>query len=111
MDYYLAHGKGLAGTMRGMGYPASGECLCGWINELAPRAGEIQGAEPESGSCPARGEDTGGGRAGSRSGTAAEVAEKHGVSRTAPHVWRREMMGDNGGDTGEKGVLCLVNSF
>lgn len=41
---------------------------------------------------------------GSRSGTAAEVAEKHGVSRTAPHVWRREMMGDNGGDTGEKGV-------
>ena len=28
-----------------------------------PRAGEIQGAEPESGSCPARGEDTGGGRA------------------------------------------------
>lgn len=36
VDYYLAHGKGLAGTMRGMGYPASGECLCGWIDELAP---------------------------------------------------------------------------
>lgn len=61
--YCLAHGKSLARTMRGMGYPASGECLCGWIDEPAPRAEEIQGAEPESGSCPARGEDTGGGRA------------------------------------------------
>ena len=39
-----------------------------------------------------------------RSGTAAEVAEKHGVSRTAPYVWRREIMGDNVGDTEEKGV-------
>ena len=63
VDYCLAHGKSLAGTMRRMGYPASRECLCDWIDELAPRAGEIQGAEPESGSCPARGEDTGGGRA------------------------------------------------
>ena len=41
---------------------------------------------------------------GSRGGTAAEVAEKHGVSRTAPYVWRREMMGDDVGDTEEKGV-------
>lgn len=38
-----------------------------------------------------------------RSGTAAEVAEKHGVSRTAPYVWRREMMGDNGGEPETKG--------
>lgn len=63
VDYYLAHGKSLARTMRRMGYPASRECLCGWIDELAPRAEEMQGAEPESGSCPARGEDAGGGRA------------------------------------------------
>ena len=41
---------------------------------------------------------------GSRNGTAAEVAEKHGVPRTAPYVWRREMMGDDAGDTEEKGV-------
>ena len=39
----------------------------------------------------------------SRSGTAAEVAEKHGVSRTAPYAWRREMMGDNGGEPETKG--------
>ena len=36
VDYYLAHGKSLAGTMRGTGYPASREYLCDWIDELAP---------------------------------------------------------------------------
>ena len=39
-----------------------------------------------------------------RTGPAAEIAEKHGVSRTAPYIWRREIMGDNAGDTEEKGV-------
>jgi hypothetical protein len=39
-----------------------------------------------------------------RTGPATEVAEKHGVSRTAPYVWRRGMMGDNVGDVEEKGV-------
>lgn len=63
VDYCLAHGKSLAGTMRRMGCPASRECLCGWIDELAPGQRKYGGAEPESGSCPARGEDAGGGRA------------------------------------------------
>ena len=35
VDYYLAHGKSLARTMRRMGYPASREYLCDWIDELA----------------------------------------------------------------------------
>lgn len=63
VDCCLAHGKSLAGTMRKMGYPASREYPCDWIDELAPRAEEIQGAGPESGPRPARGEDAGGGRA------------------------------------------------
>ena len=36
VDYYLAHGKSLVRTMRKMGYPASREYLCDWIDELAP---------------------------------------------------------------------------
>lgn len=44
------------------------------------------------------------GEPGSRSGTAAGVAGKHGVPRTAPYAWRRGMMGDDVGDTEEKGV-------
>ena len=40
VDYYLAHGKSLARTMRRMGYPASREYLCDWIDELAPGQSE-----------------------------------------------------------------------
>ena len=38
-----------------------------------------------------------------RTGPAAEIAEKHGAPRTAPCVWRREMMGDDAGGTETKG--------
>lgn len=40
----------------------------------------------------------------SRNGAAAEVAAGHGASRTAPYIWRGEIMGDYVGDTEEKGV-------
>ena len=43
VDYYLAHGKGLAGTMRGMGCPAGREHLCDRIDELAPGQGKCRG--------------------------------------------------------------------
>lgn len=43
VDHYLAHGKSLARTMRGMGYPASGEYLCDRIDELAPGQGKYRG--------------------------------------------------------------------
>jgi transposase-like protein len=39
-----------------------------------------------------------------RKGPAAQVAEKHGVSRTAPYVWRRETMDDDAGDTEGRGA-------
>ena len=97
VDYYLAHGKGLAGTMRGMGCPASGECLCGWIDELAPGQGKYGGPSPKAGPVPLAEKIRAVAGPGSRGGTAAEVAEKRGAPRAAPHVWRREVMGDNGG--------------
>ena len=43
VDCCLAHGKSLARTMRRMGYPASRECLCDWIDELAPGRGNTGG--------------------------------------------------------------------
>lgn len=50
VDYYLAHGKSLVRTMRKMGYPASREYLCDWIDELAPGQrkyrGPTQGENP-----------------------------------------------------------------
>ena len=104
VDCCLAHGKSLAGTMRGMGCPAGRECLCDWIDELAPGQRKYRGPSPKAGPVPLAEKIQAVAGPGSRSGTAAEVAEKHGVSRTAPYVWRREMMGDNVGDTEEKGV-------
>lgn len=104
VDYYLAHGKSLAGTMRRMGYPASREYLCGWIDELAPGQRRYRGPSPKAGPVPLAEKIQAVAEPGSRCGTAAEVAEKHGVPRTAPYVWRRETMGDDAGDTEEKGV-------
>ena len=103
VDYCLAHGKGLAGTMRRMGYPASRECLCGWIDELAPGQGKYRGPSPKAGPVPLAERMRAVAELESRSGTAAEVAEKHGVPRAAPHVWRREMMGDDGGGPETRG--------
>ena len=104
VDYYLAHGKSLARTMRRMGYPASREYLCDWIDELAPGQRKYRGPNPKAGPVPLAEKIQAVAELESRSGTAAEVAEKHDVSRTAPCIWRREIMGDNVGDTEEKGV-------
>lgn len=104
VDYYLEHGRSLARTMRKMGYPASREYLCDWIDELAPGQRKYRGPNPKAGPVPLGEKIQAVAELESRNGTAAEVAERHGVSRTAPYIWRREMMGDNVGDTEEKGV-------
>jgi len=104
VDCCPAHGKSLARTMRRMGCPASRECLCDWIDELAPGQRKHRGPNPKAGPVPLAEKMQAVAGPGSRSGTAAEAAEKHGVPRTAPCVWRREMMGDDAGDTEEKGV-------
>ena len=103
VDYYLAHGKSLAGTMRRMGYPASRECLCDRIDEPAPGQRKYREPSPKAGPVPLAEKMQAVAELESRSGTAAEVAEKHGVPRTAPYVWRREMMGDNGGGPETRG--------
>ena len=103
VDYYLAHGKGLAGTMRKMGHPASRECLCDWIDGLAPGQRKYRGPSPKAGPVPLAEKMQAAAGPGSRGGTAAEVAGKHGVPRAAPCVWRWEMMGDNGGGPETRG--------
>ena len=103
VDYYLAHGKSLAGTMRRMGCPAGREYLCGWIDEPAPGQGKYRGPSPKAGPVPLAEKIRAVAEPGSRSGTAAEVAEKHGVPHTAPYVWRREIMGDDAGEPETKG--------
>ena len=104
VDYYLAHGKSLARTMRRMGYPASREYLCDWIDELAPGQRKHRGPNPKRDPVPIEKKVQVIAELEARAGPAAQIAEKRGVSRTAPYLWRREMMGDNVGDTEEEGV-------
>ena len=103
VDCCLAHGKSLARTMRGMGCPAGRECLCDWIDELAPGQRKCRGPSPKAGPVPLAEKMRAVAGPGSRGGTAAEVAEKHGVPHTAPYVWRREIMGDDAGEPETKG--------
>lgn len=67
-----------------------------------PRPAQVQGADPrrEPVSVEKRVQVIAELEAGT--GPAAEVAEKHGVSRTAPYVWRRGMMGDDVGASKRK---------
>lgn len=103
-DCYLAHGKSLARTMRKMGYPASREYLCDRIDELAPGQRTYRGPNQKADAIPLEEKIQAVAELESRNGTAAEVAARHGVSRTAPYIWRREISGDDVGDTEEKGV-------
>ena len=101
VDYYLGHGRSLARTMRAMGYP-SHEVLASWVDELAPgerkrRLGPCR--EPLS-----LGEKVlVVAELEARDGTAAEVAGRHGVSKTSPYAWRRELLGAHNGVDGDAG--------
>lgn len=102
-NHYLEHGKSLARTMRALGYPKSRMTLCKWIDELAPGERKKRGPNPKRDPVPIEERIRVVAELEARTGAAAEIAERHGVSRAAPYVWRRKIMGDNAGGTEEKG--------
>jgi len=104
VEHYLGHGKRLSRTMRALGYPKSREMLSDWIDEYAPGQRRYRGPNPKRDPVPVEKKVQVVAELEARKGPAAEIAEKHGVSRTAPYIWRREIMGDNVGGTEEKGV-------
>ena len=103
VKHYLEHGKSLARTMRALGYPKGRETLCGWIDELAPGERKKRGPNPKRGPVPIEKKIKVVAELEARTGPAAEIAERHGVSRTAPYIWRREIIGDNDGEPETKG--------
>lgn len=98
VDHYLEHGRSLSRTMRAMGYPKGRQTLCGWIDELAPGSRKLRGPNTRPEPVPVEKKVRVVAELEARAGSAAEVAERHGVSRTAPYAWRREILGHNGGD-------------
>ena len=103
VDHCLEHGKGLARTIRAMGYP-SREMLGSWADELAPGRRKCRGPDPKKGAPPIEVKARAVAELEARGGGAAEVAGRHGVSRGAPYVWRRGISGHDGGAPEEKGA-------
>ena len=101
--HYLEHGKGLARTTGALGYPKSRERPSERVDELAPGRRGHRGPRPRREAISLEGKVRVVAEPGARDGSAAEIAERHGVSRTAPYLWRREMMGDSGGEPERKG--------
>ena len=81
VDYYLAHGKSLVRTMRKMGYPASREYLCDWIDELAPGQRKYRGPDPRREPVSVEKKVQVIAELKARTGPAASLAEKHGETR------------------------------
>lgn len=103
-EHCLGHGKSLRRTMRALGYPKGSDTLRGWIDELAPGQRKCRGPNPKRDPVPVEKKVQAIAELEARTGPAAQIAEKHGVPRTAPCIWRREIMGDDAGDTEKKGV-------
>ena len=89
--------------MRALGYPKSRQTLGEWIDELAPGRRKLRRPSPKRDPVPIEKRVQVVAELEARTCPAAEVAERHGVSRTAPHAWRRETIGDNGGEPERKG--------
>ena len=103
VEHYLGHGKSLSRTMRALGYPKGSDTLRGWIDELAPGQRKYRGPNPKRDPVPIEKKVQVVAELEARTGPAAQIAERHGAPRTAPHVWRREMTGDNVGEPEAKG--------
>lgn len=104
VEHYLDHGRRLSRTMRELGYPKSREMLADRADEYAPGQRRCRGPNPRRDPVPVGKKVQVVAELEARTGPAAEVAEKYGVPRTAPYVWRREIIGDDGGEPEGEGV-------
>ncbi len=104
VGHHLGHGKGLAGTMGALGYPKSREILGERVGGIAPGRRRHRGPNPRKDAVPIEKEVKVVAELEARTGPAAKVAGRHGVSGTAPYVRRGEVMGDNGGEPEGRGV-------
>lgn len=93
VEHCLEHGRGLARTMRALGYPKSRERLASWIDELAPGQRKSRpAAKSRREDVPLKEKIRAVAELESRDGTAAEVAARHGVAREMPYVWRKRLL-------------------
>ena len=103
VEHYPGHGKSLARTTGALGYPKSRERPSEWVDELAPGRRGHRGPGPGREATPPEGKVRVVAGPGARDGSAAGMAERHGVPGTAPHPRHGEVTGDGGGEPEGKG--------
>ncbi|WP_130813035.1 hypothetical protein [Olsenella sp. Marseille-P4559] len=91
--------------MRALGYPKGSETLVTRMDGLAPGWRRHRGPGLRKGDASLEGKAWAVAELGARPGTAAEVADRHGVARDMPHRWRGAMLGDGCGDVETRGVM------
>lgn len=115
VSYYLEHGRSLSRTRRAMGYPKSNATLAKWVDELAPGKRKVSEARISRKPVPIAEKIDAVAELESGSSGAREVAERHGVTRAVPYVWRREILGSmeggDGADTEGGGVRSGCDSL
>lgn len=97
VEHCLERGRGLARTMRALGYPKSREYPASWTGGPAPgqrKSGPAAKSRRED--VPLKEKIQAVAELEGRDGTAAEVAARHGAAREMPYVWRKRLLlGDN----------------
>ena len=106
VSYYLEHGRCLSRTRRAMGYPKSNATLAKWVDELAPGKRKVSEARISRRTVPIAEKIDAVAELESGSPDAREVAERHGVTRAVPYVWRREILGSMEGGNCQR---CAVH--
>ena len=109
VGHYLENGKNASATIRELGYPKSIKVLLDWVDRDAPGERRARKAGTRSDPVPVEVKARAVALVEANEASVTEVAEKLGVSRTAPYAWFREMV-HNGGvveEQPEKGLPLI----
>ena len=98
VNYYLEHGKCISKTCKKLGYP-SREILRQWIEELAPDQKRPCRSDSRMINYTHEQKEQAVIDLCARTGSAEDVARKHGVSRYSLYKWKKEFLPEGGAET------------
>lgn len=102
VNYYLEHGRNMAGTIRAMGYPHR-ETMREWIRELAPREQKVYAKHGSMVKYTSEQKKEAVIEFSVGSSSAVTVANALGVSRTSLYKWKNALLGEGCAETMKRG--------
>lgn len=91
VDYYLEHGRCISRTLKAVGYPARATFLK-WLDELAPEERKPRIKRKNMVKCSQEQKQEAVIELCTRDGSAAEIANAVGTSRTSLYKWKRQLL-------------------